>query len=244
MPARDDYKKLLDASDDIIRMSAAPELEGAMELADELKARGILASIGHSDATYDHVIEAWERGYTHVTHLYSGMSTIRRINAYRHLGVIESAYLIDGMTVEIIADGKHLPPELLRFIVKMKPIEDICLVTDSMRGAGMDDGEHVLLGSLAHGQECIIDDGVAVLPDRSAFAGSVCTADRCVRTMYHQAEVRLEDAVRMMTYNPAKILGIQDRKGSLSAGMDADVVIFDDDIRVQSVLVKGKKVVG
>ena len=233
VPARDDYKKLLDASDDIIRMSAAPELEGAMELADELKARGILASIGHSDATYDHVIEAWERGYTHVTHLYSGMSTIRRINAYRHLGVIESAYLIDGMTVEIIADGKHLPPELLRFIVKMKPIEDICLVTDSMRGAGMDDGEHVLLGSLAHGQECIIDDGVAVLPDRSAFAGSVCTADRCVRTMYHQAEVRLEDAVRMMTYNPAKILGIQDRKGSLSAGMDADVVIFDDDIRVR-----------
>ena len=161
VPARDDYKKLLDASDDIIRMSAAPELEGAMELADELKARGILASIGHSDATYDHVIEAWERGYTHVTHLYSGMSTIRRINAYRHLGVIESAYLIDGMTVEIIADGKHLPPELLRFIVKMKPIEDICLVTDSMRGAGMDDGEHVLLGSLAHGQECIIDDGVS-----------------------------------------------------------------------------------
>ena len=244
VPAKDDYKKLLDASDDIIRMSAAPELEGAMELADELKARGILASIGHSDATYAHVIEAWERGYTHVTHLYSGMSTIRRINAYRHLGVIESAYLIDGMTVEIIADGKHLPPELLRFIVKMKPIEDICLVTDSMRGAGMDDGEHVLLGSLAHGQECIIDDGVAVLPDRSAFAGSVCTADRCVRTMYQQAEVRLEDAVRMMTYNPAKILGIQGRKGSLSAGMDADVVIFDDEIRIQSVLVKGKKVVG
>ncbi|MCD7995558.1 MAG: amidohydrolase family protein, partial [Clostridia bacterium] len=244
VPAKDDYKKLLDASEDIIRMSAAPELEGAMELADELKARGILASIGHSDATYDHVIEAWERGYTHVTHLYSGMSTIRRINAYRHLGVIESAYLIDGMTVEIIADGKHLPPELLRLIVKMKPIEDICLVTDSMRGAGMDDGEHVLLGSLAHGQECIIDDGVAVLPDRSAFAGSVCTADRCVRTMYHQAGVRLEDAVRMMTYNPAKILGIQNRKGSLSAGMDGDVVIFDDDIRIQSVLVKGKKVVG
>ena len=86
--------------------------------------------------------------------------------------------------------------------------------------------------------------GVAVLPDRSAFAGSVCTADRCVRTMYQQAEVRLEDAVRMMTYNPAKILGIQGRKGSLSAGMDADVVIFDDEIRIQSVLVKGKKVVG
>lgn len=242
IPSEDDYKKLLDASDDIVRMSAAPELSGAMELGDELKSRGILASIGHSDATYETVIEAWERGYTHVTHLYSGMSTIRRINAFRHLGVIESAYLIDGMTVEIIADGKHLPPELLKLIVKQKPIEEICLITDSMRGAGMKDGEHVLLGSLAHGQECVIDNGVAVLPDRSAFAGSVCTADRCVRTMYHMAGVRLEDAVRMMTYNPAKVLGIERRKGSLAPGMDGDVVLFDDDIRIRKVFVKGREI--
>lgn len=244
VPAADDYRKMLDGSEDIIRMSAAPELPGAMELADELKARGILAAIGHSDATYETVIEAWERGYTHVTHLYSGMSTIRRINAFRHLGVIESAYLIDGMTVEIIADGKHLPPELLRLIVKLKPIEDICLITDSMRGAGMKDGEHVLLGSLAHGQECIIDNGVAVLPDRSAFAGSVCTADRCVRTMYQLAEVRLEDAVRMMTCNPARVLGIEKRKGSLAPGMDGDVVIFDEDITIKKVIVEGKVAVG
>ena len=151
--------------------------------------------------------------------------------------------VIDGMTVEIIADGKHLPPELLRLIVKTKPLEDICLVTDSMRGAGMADGEHVLLGSLAHGQECIIDQGVAVLPDRSAFAGSVCTADRCVRTMYHLAGVKLEDAVRMMTYNPARVLGIQNRKGTLAAGMDADLVIFDDQILVKGVMVEGKQVI-
>lgn len=244
VPAEDDYKAILSASDDIVRMSAAPELPGAMELADELKRRGILAAIGHSDATYETIIEAWERGYTHVTHLYSGMSTIRRINAFRHLGVIESAYLIDGMTVEIIADGKHLPPELLQLIVKLKPIEDICLVTDSMRGAGMAEGEHVLLGSLAHGQECIIDNGVAVLPDRSAFAGSVCTTDRCVRTMYKLAKVKLEDAVRMMTYNPAKIMGIEDRKGTLAPGMDADVVIFDDDVNIKAVITAGKQVVG
>ncbi|MCI8958201.1 MAG: N-acetylglucosamine-6-phosphate deacetylase [Lachnospiraceae bacterium] len=243
VPAQDDYEALLGASEDIVRMSVAPELAGAMELAGALKARGILPSIGHSDATYETVAEAWEHGYTHVTHLYSGMSTIRRIRAFRHLGVVESAYLIDGMTVEIIADGKHLPPELLRLIVKTKPLEDICLVTDSMRGAGMADGEHVLLGSLAHGQECIIDQGVAVLPDRSAFAGSVCTADRCVRTMYHLAGVKLEDAVRMMTYNPARVLGIQNRKGTLAAGMDADLVIFDDQILVKGVMVGGMQVI-
>ncbi len=240
VPAEDDYQALLCRSEDIIRMSVAPELPGAMELAGELKKRGILPSIGHSDATYETVAQAWEHGYTHVTHLYSGMSTIQRINAFRHLGVIESAYLIDGMTVEIIADGKHLPPELLQLIVKLKPMEDICLVTDSMRGAGMADGEHVLLGSLAHGQECIIDQGVAVLPDRSAFAGSVCTADRCVRTMYQLAKVKLEDAVRMMTYNPARVLGIEKRKGTLAPGMDGDIAIFDDQIRVKRVLVAGR----
>lgn len=244
IPAKDNFAALLDGSDQIIRMSAAPELEGGMELAKELKKRGILAAVGHSDATYETVLEAWEHGYTHVTHLYSGMSSIRRIRAYRHLGVVESAYLIDGMTVEIIADGKHLPPELLRLIVKLKPMEDICLVTDSMRGAGMPDGEHVLLGSLAHGQDCIIDDGVAVLPDRSAFAGSVCTADRCVRTMYQLAAVRLEEAVRMMTYNPAKVLGIEKEKGILARGMDADIVIFDEDIRIKSVMVMGELLIG
>ncbi len=131
--------------------------------------------------------------------------------------MVESAYLIDGMTVEIIADGKHLPPELLRLIVKLKPMEDICLITDSMRGAGMADGERVLLGSLAHGQECIIDQGVAMLPDRSAFAGSVCTADRCVRTMYKDAGVRLQDAVRMMTLN-RESAGDREAKGQPVGG--------------------------
>lgn len=239
IPAEHDYRAMLDRSEDVVRVSAAPELPGALELADELKRRGILAAIGHSDAVYETVAGAWERGYTHVTHLYSGMSTIRRIQAFRHLGVVESAYLIDGMTVEIIADGKHLPPELLRLIVKLKPMEDICLITDSMRGAGMADGERVLLGSLAHGQECIIDQGVAMLPDRSAFAGSVCTADRCVRTMYKDAGVRLQDAVRMMTLNPARVLGIEKQKGSLSAGKDADVVIFDDCVNIKQVIVDG-----
>lgn len=243
IPAREDYINILSKSDDIIRMSVAPELPGALELGVELKKRGILPSIGHSDATYQQIIPAFEQGYTHVTHLYSGMSTIRRINAYRYLGVVESAYLIDDMTVEIIADGKHLPPELLKLIMKTKPLDKISLITDSMRGAGMPEGEWVQLGSLKHGQKVVIDGGVAMLADHSSFAGSVCTTDRCVRTAYKLAGIPIEDSVRMITANPAKVIGIEKKKGILAPGMDADICIFDEEVNIMVVIVQGKVMV-
>lgn len=235
------YSSILEAGgSDIIRVSAAPELEGAMELGRELKSRGIVASIGHSDADYLQVKEAVENGYSHVTHLYSGMSSLHRVGPYRVLGVVESAYLMDELSVEIIADGKHLPPELLRLIVKTKDNDKICLVTDSMRGAGLSDGQHALLGSLTNGQDSIIRDGVAMMPDFKAFAGSVCTSDRCVRTMYKLAELPLSSAVAMITRNPAKILGVDDRMGSIAEGMNADLCVFDDDINIKLVFVAGK----
>ncbi len=238
-PRKEHFQRLLDASDDIIRVSAAVELEGALELGDQLKKRGILASIGHSDAFYPEVLQAFEHGYTHVTHLYSGMSTLRRIGPYRHLGVVESAYLIDGLTVEIIADGKHLPPELLKLILRFKPHDRICLITDSMRGAGLSDGEIVKLGSLDKGQDVILEDGVAMLMDRTAFAGSVCTADRCIRTMHKLAQMPIAEAVSMMTINPARIIGAK-TKGMLVPGMDADICIFDSEINIKSVFVAGE----
>jgi N-acetylglucosamine-6-phosphate deacetylase len=180
-PDREEYMKILDYSGDIIRWTVAPELEGALEMGRELKSRGVLPSIGHSNAIYEDVQRAFENGFTHVTHLYSGMSMVRRINAYRYAGVVESAFLIDDMTVEIIADGKHLPQSLLKLIYKIKGPDRICLVTDSMRAAGMPDGEYIL-GSLRTDQKVVVEDGVAKLPDRSAFAGSVATADRLVKT--------------------------------------------------------------
>jgi N-acetylglucosamine-6-phosphate deacetylase len=167
------------------------------------------------------------------------MSTITRKNAYRYAGSIEAAYLIDDMTVEIIADGVHLPKPLLQYVCKFKGIDKIALCTDSMRAAGMPDGEY-LLGSLERGQPVIVEDGVAKLPDCSAFAGSVATADRLVRTMIEKAEVLLPEAVRMMTLNPARILGVDGSKGSISLGKDADLVIFDKNITVKNTIVKGK----
>ena len=241
LPTRENFMPILEAGgSDVMRISVAVELEGALELGRELKKRGIIAAIGHSDATYAEVAKAVEAGYSFVTHLYSGMSALHRVGPYRVLGVVESAYLFDELGVEIISDGKHLPPELLRLIVKNKGVDNICLITDSMRGAGMPEGSRPKLGSLTNGQETLIRDGVAMMPDLKAFAGSVCTTDRCVRTMYKLAGVSLPDAVRMMTANPAKVLGVNDRKGAIAKGMDADLVVFDDDINVSGVYVAGE----
>lgn len=238
---RDEYMKILDTGDAVIRWSAAPELPGGMaEFAGELRKRGILASIGHSDANGDVVKEAYKAGFTHVTHLYSCTSTVHRINAKRYTGIVEMAYLIDDMTVEIIADGVHLPPDLLRFVYKFKGPDRVALITDSMRGAGMPDGPS-MLGERVGGLPVIIENGCAYLTDRSCFAGSVSFADRLVRNMVTLADVPLADAVLMATRTPARIMGF-DEKGSLAEGFDADVVIFDGDVKVHRTIVGGQTV--
>ncbi len=239
-PTSAHYLPILDRYQDILRWSAAPELDGALAFGDELTRRGILPAIGHSDAFYEDVVAAERHGFSHVTHLYSGMSSLRRVNAYRRLGVVESAFLMDELTVEMIADGKHLPPELLRLIVKCKPIGQISLITDCIRCAGVTDESELLIGSRAHGQPVVVEDGVAKMPDRSCFAGSVCTTDRCVRTMTQLAGVSLSDAVRMMTQSPAERMSVSSRKGMLKAGMDADVCIFDENIDMQYVVCRGE----
>ena len=233
--------KILDATDDIIRLSLAPEFDGAMEFGRILRSRNILPSIAHTDAIYEETLQAFDAGFTHVTHFYSCMSSVTRRNAYRYAGVVEAAYMVDDMTVEIIADGVHLPKSLLQFVCKFKGPDKIALVTDSMRGAGMPDGPSVL-GSLQGGQPVIIEDGVAKLPDRTAFAGSVATADRLVRTMIQVAEIPFAQAIQMITSTPARILRIDERKGSLAIGKDADIVICDENINIKSTIIEGNVV--
>jgi N-acetylglucosamine-6-phosphate deacetylase len=237
-PEPEEYNMILAASDDIVRWSLAPELPGALEFGKVLGERKILTAVAHSDAIYEEVVDAFDAGFTLATHLYSGMSTITRRNAYRYAGVVEAAYLIDDMDVEIIADGVHLPKSLLQFVYKFKGPDRTALCTDSMRGAGMPDGESIL-GSLEKGQKVIIEDGVAKLPDRTAFAGSVATTDRLVRTMVEIAEVPLVDAVKMMTLTPARIMKIDKQKGSIQKGKDADFVIFDENIHVSHTIIEG-----
>ncbi|MCE5175597.1 MAG: N-acetylglucosamine-6-phosphate deacetylase [Bacteroidales bacterium] len=237
-PEPKEYNRVLEASDDIVRWSLAPELDGALEFGKVLRSKHILPCIAHTDAIYEQVEKAYDAGFTHMTHLYSAMSSVTRRNAYRYAGAVEAAYLIDDMTVEIIADGVHLPKPLLQFVYKFKGSDKIALCTDSMRGAGMPDGESIL-GSLKNGQKVIIEDGVAKLMDRSAFAGSVATTNRLVRTMVNIAEVPLTDAVKMMTLTPARIIRINDKKGSIQEGKDADLIIFDNHIDVFTTISEG-----
>ncbi len=238
IPRREEYEDILNHSDDIIRWSAAPEIEGAMEFGLVMVRRGILPSIAHTDATSDDVAAALENGYTHLTLLYSGMSGVMRRNAFRYAGVIESAFLYDRLTVEIIADGIHLPPSLLQLIYKHKGPSRIALITDSMRAAGQISGESIL-GSLKDGIKVIVEDGVAKLPDRSSFAGSVATTDLLVRNMVKLAGVPLLHAVQMITTTPAQICQISDHKGSITVGKDADIVIFNENIDIKTTIING-----
>ena len=238
-PNPDEYKDILSRTSVIKRWSAAPELKGALEFAQYLKSKGVLPALAHTDAIYEEVLEAFKNGYTLATHLYSCMSGVTRRNAYRYAGVIESAFLIDRMDVEVIADGIHLPAPLLKLIYKIKGPDRIALITDAMRAAGMPPGESIL-GGRKNGLKVIVEDGVAKLPDRTAFAGSVATADRLVRTMVTLADIPLPEAVRMITITPARIMGVDDRKGTLVPGKDADIVIFDEHINVIMTIVNGK----
>jgi len=238
-PDPDEYKEILSKYSCVKRWSAAPELKGAIEFGRFVKSKNILPAIAHTDAIYEEVLEAFNNGYTLITHLYSAMSGVTRRNAYRYAGVIESAYIIDEMDVEIIADGVHLPSPLLKLVYKIKGADKIALITDAMRAAGMPEGESIL-GNLKNGLKVIVEDGVAKLPDRSSFAESVATADRLVRTMISKAEVPLSDAIKMITATPARIIKVSDKKGSIEAGKDADIVIFDENINIETTMIKGK----
>lgn len=241
-PKPEHYNKIYDAAEgNIVRWSIAPELDGAMEFCRTMTARGVIVSQAHSDCIYEQAVQAYEAGARLATHFYCAMSTITRDKGFRHGGLIEATYLLDGMDLEIIADGCHLPKELLQFVMKFKGSDKTALCTDAMRAAGMPEGESIL-GSLTNGQKVIVEDGVAKLMDRSAFAGSVCTTDRLVRTMVNLAGVSVPEAVKMATATPARIIGIDSRKGSLQAGKDADIVIFDDSINVCRTIVGGKTV--
>jgi N-acetylglucosamine-6-phosphate deacetylase len=236
-----EYREVMSRSTDVRRWSAAPELPGAIEFARYLRSRGVLVSLAHTDALYDEALAGFENGYTLATHFYSCMNGVTRRNGHRYAGAVECAYLIDEMDVEIIADGVHLPAPLLRLVHKIKGTDRIALITDAMRAAGMPEGPSIL-GSLNDGLEVIVEEGVAKLPDRSGFAGSVATADRLVRTMISQGGVGVPEAVQMMSMTPARLVGMADRKGSLAVGKDADVVVFDEEIHVGLVVVGGKVV--
>jgi N-acetylglucosamine-6-phosphate deacetylase len=235
VPIEKDYIPLIEKNiSAIARWSYAPENDTDEKFAKTLKKYGIVASAGHTDAVYDDMIRAYDNGCELITHLYSCTSTITRDHGFRRLGVIETAYLLEDMYVEIICDGKHLPPELISLIYKIKGADRIALITDSLALAGTEQTHGFMQDT-----EFVIEDGVCKLMDRSAFAGSIATADRLVRVATKEARIPLLDAVKMITSTPAKIMKL-DRKGKIARDMDADLVVFDDNISIKTVFACGK----
>ncbi len=236
-PQKEEYLKILNASKNILRWTIAPELEGAYALGDELQSRGINASIGHSNAEDFQVHEAVQHGFRSVTHMYSMTSSIVRKNCYRHPGINEAAYLEDDLYIEAIADGHHLPDTLLRLMVKNKGYDKMILVTDSMSAAGFGDGLFYL-GNPEDHHQVLIKNGVGFMPDMSSFAGSVACTDQLVRTML-KIGVPINQAVKMLSLNPAKLLHKDEELGSIAIGKRDDLLIFDESIDMKYVFVDG-----
>ncbi len=240
-------RTLLEAYPSIRRISLAPELPGALECARLASEQGVLVSVAHSDATYQQVISAVESGFRHVTHLYSGCSTVCRISAYRIAGVVEAALVLDWLTTELIADGHHLPPSLIKLVLRAKGANKVCVVTDAMAAAGLGPGRYRLgkrevivePGGVPSGYEAIPPGCVARLPDGSAFAGSAALMIELVENLVQNVGIGLAEAVRMASATPAAILGLRDR-GVLAPGYRADIVVFTPGFEVLLTVVGGK----
>ncbi len=234
-PVKEEYEHLLNYSKCLKRWDEAPELEGSVAFIKACVAHGVLPSIGHTRATYDEVHAANEAGMTHATHFYNAMPVVYKNREFKTAGTVESIFTEQNMTVEMIADGIHVPPVMLRMIYQIKGVEKTALITDALACTAAS-------GDAAFDPRVILEDGVCKLADRSALAGSIATMDRLVRTCVQQAGIPLEDACRMASETPARIMGILDRKGTLEEGKDADVIMFDADQNLTFVMQMGRVV--
>jgi N-acetylglucosamine-6-phosphate deacetylase len=246
-PTPDEYSEYLDYADDgtLLVATCAPELPGAAGFYRAARERGVRLNAGHSNAGWDEIAAAYELGGRHVDHFFCAMSnyvSVRtRFGTPMRGGMMEFVLATEDMTTEVIADGRHLAPELLRFVLTMKGVDRTALVTDCMRALDLPPGEY-LFGSLDGGEPVYSDGAVGLMPDRKSLASSVRGMDFMVRHMHRAAGVDLPTAVRMASLTPARILGLERDVGSLDAGKHADIVLLDQQLAIAGVWVGGRRV--
>lgn len=235
-PDKEEYMKILSDISCIKRWDLSPELPGAYEMAKILKWKSIVPGITHTQAEFEVVKDAHEAGFSHVSQLYNSMPGFHKRGEYKYEGTVESVLLLDDMSVEVIADGKHLPATILRLVYKLKGSDMMSLVTCALKYADYD-------GELEPDSDFIIEDGVCKLKDHSSLAGSLATMDTVVRVAV-EAGIPLEDAVKMASATPAKVMNCFDRVGSLEEGKDADIVLMNKDLEVTGVWSQGVRYIG
>lgn len=235
-PDTAEYVELIDTTSCIKRWDISPEIKGGHEFAEYISSKGILAAITHTEAEFEEIKSAFSSGFTHAAHFYNAMPGFHKRREYKYEGTVESVYLMDDMSVEVIADGRHLPATILKLVYKVKGVEKTCLVTDALKYSAYD-------GKV---DDCryVIENDVCRLADGTSLAGSLATMDKLVQVMVGKAGIPVEDAVRMASETPAKIMGILDSKGTLEKGKDADIVVLDDKMNVRCVFSYGKIVEG
>jgi N-acetylglucosamine-6-phosphate deacetylase len=236
-PTRKAYGPLLEYGDVIKRMTLAPEVPGASELIDELREHDIGPSGGHSDAWEEDARTAFEHGMRSVTHTFNCMSSARRRGIDRVAGLLEFALSERDIICELIADGHHVSPTLMKMLYQAKGARGICLVTDATAGAGLPDGSTFSL----YGNKCIVEGGVCLLADRSALAGSAARMIDLVRTMVTRVNVPLHQAIAMATDTPAHAIGLA-AKGQFKIGGDADFVVISPELEVLRTFVGGEEI--
>jgi N-acetylglucosamine-6-phosphate deacetylase len=236
-PSPAHVQQFLAHADVIKRVTIAPELPGALEAIENFHARGISVSGGHSNAFDEDARAAFERGMRSVTHTFNCMSSARHRGIYRVGGLLEFALSEPQISCELIADGHHVSPTLMKMLYRAKGCGGICLVTDATAGAGLLDGSRFSL----FGNDCIVEAGVCLLADRSALAGSASHMIHLVRTMVNKVNVPLNEAVAMATQNPARAIGL-DTKGRLAVGADADFVVLSPELDVLRTFAAGKEI--
>jgi N-acetylglucosamine-6-phosphate deacetylase len=217
------------AENQIKLVTLAPEQPNGLDLAAHLKATGVVASIGHSDATYDQIDEAIQAGTTHVTHLYNGMRGLH----HREPGVLGAAYLRDELYVELIADGIHCRPEMIKLAYNQITSERMILITDSLRAKWLEKGTYDL-----GGQPVYVNETKATLSD-GTLAGSILKMNDAIKNTMEYTDCSMTDIIKMTAENPAKQLRIFDRKGSIQVGKDADLVILNDRLDVEMTFCRG-----
>ena len=239
LPTPAENRRYLDRASIIKRITLAPEVLGVMDFIRDLSREGVISSGGHSEATLDQTMEAIDVGMTMITHLYSAMSTIVKMGPFRVPGMLEATLLDDRLATELIADLKHVSPELMLLAMKAKAERSICFVTDAMRGAGMPDGTYTFGSS--RGTSAIVENGVARNLDNTGFASSTVRMVDLVRNAVEEMGLDLAAAVRRASLIPATIARVADRKGSLEPGKDADLVLLETRPRleVRTTIVRG-----
>ena len=231
-----EYETLLSKYKCIKRWDEAPELPGSVRFIKTCNMHGVLTALTCTRATYKDVVEAHKAGMTHAAHFYNAMPVVYKEHEFKVPGTVESVYAMQDMTVEVIADGLHVPPVMLKVLHKIKGVERTALITDSLAYAASE-------GDVSAEPRVIMEDGVCKLADRSALAGSIATMDTLIRTCIQKANIPMEDTFRMASETPAKIMGVFDRKGSIEEGKDADIIVFDKDINLTYVMQMGNEVV-